>query len=103
MDVLNRIRELTKEKNLTIYKLSELSGIPQSTLFNMFSRRTMPSVATLTQLCEAFNITLSEFFNEENSTSNDELYLLSKYRELSAQNQTTIKELINIMLKNEKQ
>ncbi|MBQ8615370.1 MAG: helix-turn-helix transcriptional regulator [Clostridia bacterium] len=101
MDILNKIKDLTKEKKWTIYKLSEASGIPQSTLSNMFTRKTLPSITTLNQLCEAFNITMSEFFIEESNTSSDELYVISKYRELSQKNKTITKDLINSMLKNQ--
>lgn len=100
MDILEKIKHITKDKGWTIYKLAEMSGISQSTLSNMFTRKTLPSISTLTQLCEAFNITLSEFFDENNNCSNEEVFMLSKYRELSTSNKKILMDLINSMLKN---
>lgn len=47
MDILDRITELREERGWSVYKLAEESGLTQSTLANMFSRKTMPSIATL--------------------------------------------------------
>ena len=81
MEVLNRIEELRKERGWSIYKLAEESGITQSTLANMFSRKTMPSISTLTQLCAAFDISLSQFFNFNSTNFSDEEFsIISKYR-----------------------
>ena len=102
MDILNRINELKNQKGWTIYKLSEESGITQSTLSNMFTRKTMPSISTLIQLCDAFNISLAEFFSDSKNQNNEELSLISNYRRLSTHDKRTINELINILSKNTK-
>jgi len=99
MDLLNKIRELTHQRGWSIYKLAEKSGISQSTLSNMFARQTMPSVATLLQICEAFNMTLAEFFSEE--MNNSEKFIVSKYRELTEENKKIIKELLISMTNNQ--
>lgn len=101
MDILEKIKDLTADRGWTIYKLSEASGISQSTLSNMFTRKTLPSITTLSQLCEAFNITLSEFFKENNNNSDDEIFMLLKYRQLSITNKSIVLELINSMLKHQ--
>lgn len=64
MDVLKRINQLRLERNWSIYRLSVKSGIPQSTLTNMFNRGTLPSITTLELICDAFGITLAEFFRD---------------------------------------
>ena len=68
MDVLDKIKKLQNEKGWSTYQLSIESGITLSTLTNMFSRNTCPKVDTLEKLCDAFNITLSDFFLENQST-----------------------------------
>lgn len=65
MDVLKHIEELRLERGWSTYKLAEMSGLTGSTLTNMFSRKTMPSLTTLYALCEAFDITMSEFFSND--------------------------------------
>ena len=65
MDVINRIDSLMKERNWSDYRLSLESGLSSSTIANMHRRGTVPSVSTLEQICDAFGITLSQFFAED--------------------------------------
>ena len=65
MNCLNRIQELLKERNWSMYTLSQRAGIPQSTLSNLFLRCNSPTIPTLERICGAFGITLEEFFHEE--------------------------------------
>ena len=62
MDCLQRIKELLNERGWTMYQLAQKSGIPQSTLSNLFIRNNAPTIQTLEKICEAFGITLAEFF-----------------------------------------
>lgn len=96
MDILNRIVELKNEKGWSIYKLAEESGVSQSTLSNMFIRRTLPSITTLEQLCNAFGITLSDFFKENNSQKDD---ISTKYNMLSAENKKIVLNLVDALNK----
>ena len=96
MDILNRIVELKNEKGWSIYKLAEESGVSQSTLSNMFIRRTLPSITTLEQLCNAFGITLSDFFKENSSQKDD---ISTKYNMLSAENKKIVLNLVDALNK----
>jgi transcriptional regulator with XRE-family HTH domain len=50
----------------------------------MFSRKTVPSIKTLSSICDAFNISLSEFFSEkDDSLPKDEIIIAEKYKKLS--------------------
>ena len=66
MDTLSRLRQLIKERGWTEYRLSKESGLSESTVANIFKRNTMPSITTLEAICNAFNITLAQFFAEGN-------------------------------------
>lgn len=100
MEILDRINELRNKRNWSIYKLAEESGLTQSTLANMFSRKTNPSISTLKQLCDAFGITLSQFFEDENlGYSDDELLLLSNYRKLNDKEKNIVLSLTDNILK----
>ena len=86
MNVLEKIKKMQDARGWSTYKLSYESGITQSTLSNMFSRQTCPTVDTLEKICEAFGITLSEFFEEGELTmhlNKKESSLINKYRLLS--------------------
>ena len=84
----------------SMYKLSIESGLAQSTLQNMYARGTLPSLSTLQNICDAFGITLAQFFDDDNSekvlVSADENDLLNDYRKLSENS----KEIVCSLLKN---
>lgn len=64
--VVKRILELCRENNITINKLSTLSGITQSTLNNIVSgRNNSATVSTIKKICDGLNITIVDFFNTE--------------------------------------
>lgn len=66
--VLQKIKSLLDERKWTLYRLAKESEIRYSTLNNSFHRNNVPSISTLIQVCEAFGITLSEFFDEKGTT-----------------------------------
>ena len=54
---LLKLETLLQEKDWTIYKLSKESGIPYSSLNNLFLRNTEPSLPTLRKICIGLGIT----------------------------------------------
>lgn len=98
MDILKRIDDLRKERGWSVYRLADEAGITQSTIANMFSRKTLPSISTLQEICQAFNISLSEFFGDNNNDlNNNEFLLLANYRKLSNKNKEIVNTLINML------
>ena len=64
--VKRRILELCREKNLSVNKLSNLSGVTQSTVNNIVSgRNRSATISTIKKLCDGMGITIEEFFNSE--------------------------------------
>lgn len=64
--IRKRIYNLTKEYKITINKVSTLSGMPHTTLLSFMNEETHdPRISTLLHICEAFNISLNEFFNDK--------------------------------------
>lgn len=63
---VKRIKQLCKQRGISINKLSTMSDVKQSTLDNIIRGLTKnPRVKTLHKLSIAFNMTLSEFLNFE--------------------------------------
>ena len=62
MDVNKRLGELLAQRGWTRYRLSKESGVPETTLTNIFYRGTVPTIATLEQICDTLGVTLSQFF-----------------------------------------
>ena len=104
MDILKKINMLRFEWNWSIYRLSIESGLSQSTLTNMFNRETLPSITSLECICSAYNITLSEFFKEDESLPTEkEQELLAMYRSSSKETQNSIYYLLREISQTNKQ
>ncbi len=64
--VKERILELCREKNISINKLSIMSGVTQSTVNNIVSgRNRSTTIATIKKLCDGLDITIQDFFNSK--------------------------------------
>lgn len=78
INVLEQITYYRKKKNWTEYQLAEESGLTQSTISSWYRKNMLPSIPSLEKICNAFGITLSQFF----STEDDDLSLTNLQREL---------------------
>ena len=90
MEVLEKIELLRKEKGWSINYLAMESGLTQSTLNNLYVRHTEPKISTLRSICNAFGITLSDFFKEEET--DDELS--RRVKSLSDENKRALLQLL---------
>lgn len=64
--IRKRILNLAKERHITINKVSMLSGMPHTTLLLFMNGETHdPRISTLLHVCEAFDISLKEFFTDK--------------------------------------
>lgn len=100
MDVIEKLNELRLERNLSVYRLAELSGINQSTLANTFSRGTVPSIKHLELLCETLGVSLSQFFADGETTlplTPQELELIKNYRTLPNKLKQAISDIVTAL------
>lgn len=64
--VRQRIIQLCQERDISINKLSSISGVTQSTVNNIISgRNNSATVSTIKKLCDGLGITIDEFFHTE--------------------------------------
>lgn len=62
----NRILQLCRENELTVNALAELSALPPSTVKNiLYGKSRNPRIVVIKMICDALNMTLSEFFNTD--------------------------------------
>ncbi len=76
MTILEKIDKLRKERGWSINNLAMEAMLTQSTVNNLYTRKTEPKISTLTAICNAFGITLAEFF--ENKEQADEKLIEEK-------------------------
>lgn len=97
-NVIEHIRQLKNDRGWTDYRLASEAMIPQSTLASIYERNTPPKLDILEYLCNAFGITLAQFFQEDEMTeivSEDEKHLLESCRRLSEQKKQALLGLLS--------
>ena len=61
---VKRLLELCSERNITINKISNISGITQSTVSDIVNGTTTNSgIVTIKKLCDGFDISVRAFFD----------------------------------------
>lgn len=61
-EVMDKIRRFRNEKGISIVQLSADSGISRSHLFYIETKKTIPSLETLSKIAKAMGIELKDFF-----------------------------------------
>ena len=98
MDIIQKLNKLRLERDMSVYRLAEISGINQSTLANTFSRGTIPSLKHLEIICQSLGITLAQFFTEDEEPMRltpQEEKLVNFYRRLPTAIKSSIDNIVN--------
>ena len=85
MDINKKIENLRFQRGWSMYELAQEAGITLSTLTSMIKRGNPPKIDTLACICEAFGITLAQFFMEDEQLeilSQNEKELVALFRNL---------------------
>ena len=85
MEILEKIKQLQAERGWSSYKLAKEAKVPQSTLSNLSKRNNSPTVSTLQAVCNAFGISLAQFFSslDEYTLTPEQCELLKNWALLS--------------------
>ena len=65
MDTMGRVNELMAERDLSLYKLAQMSDVSYSTLKNTAQRNGQLTVDTIERICIGLEISMSDFFAGE--------------------------------------
>lgn len=92
-----RIKQIMKVRGWSECRLAKESGVPQSTISNIFNRNYQPSIASLELICKSFGITLAQFFADGNFVElTDEQYqFFQRWAALKPEQKALIDELID--------
>ena len=96
MNILEKIRKLQGERDWTDYKLAQKAEISYGTLASIFQRNNEPKLDTLQCICNAFGLTLSQFFLEDEKMeilNRNEIEMLKAFRKLSPHQQEALIEV----------
>lgn len=99
-DILSTITAYREERGWTEYQLAERSGLPQSTISSWYRKNMVPTVPSLEKICNAFGITLSQLFAENQdavSLTASQKELLHRWSRLTKEQQQAIFHLIDLI------
>lgn len=97
MDIVKKIDEIRVKKGWTFYKLSQESGLTQQTFTKWMEGNTTPTIPALKMVCEAFGITMANFFAEGNliEVTPETKDLLENWKYLNKDEKASIKTIID--------
>ena len=99
--VLERIDELCDKEGWSHYILAKRSGISQSTISNMFSRTNQPTFTTVNRICDAFGITMAQFFDSKQhlDLNAEQEEILCMFDAMPAQKRELVKAFMHGLMK----
>ena len=94
--IADKITFLCEKRDISKYRLSQLSGISQSSLGRIMAQENLPSLITLEKICTALGVTLLQFFQEGNSENLTEKQkeVLRIWNNLSTNEQETVMSML---------
>ena len=94
MDIAKRVAMFRQKKKISVYKLAQLSGISATYLYEIELGKKQPTVEVISRICEALEISLANFFSEDQSQIASLLPLKYKLvKKISALSEESIKYL----------
>ncbi len=99
MDILQKITKMRLEKGWTEYELAERSELTQSTISSWYRKKLIPSISSLEHICNAFGISLSQFFLDDNCYSEkitkEQVDILKRWNRLTKEQQKRLADFLD--------
>ena len=102
MDIGKRLQDIRQKKQISVYRLSQDTGISTSHINSIERGEKHPSVETLCRLIKPLGISMSEFFNEENTIAylnDDEKEIVEFYRTMPNDSADALLQLVRTIKK----
>ncbi len=101
MNVIEKLTELKENSGWTDYRIAKEAGLSPSTISNIFMRNTIPRVDTLEAICGVFDLTLAQFFQEDEETvllSKEQSEMFSQWAKLPKKKKNAFKYLLDTIV-----
>lgn len=95
--IIAKIEQLCEKKNISRYRLAQKSGIAQSSISTLLNRKSIPTIQTLEKICDGLDITLAQFFTEDEEypdLTSDQKQLLSDWNAMDDHQKELVKAYI---------
>lgn len=96
-DVRERLQEFMDARGWTTYELSHRAGLAPSTLTMIFTRGSLPSLATIKAVCAGLGISMGQFFSSVPADSGPCADLMRDFLLLTEDQQRITRELVHTM------
>ena len=97
MDVGKRISFFREQKGMTVNKLANKAGISQSYLRSIELEEKNPTVEFLSYICEALDISLKEFFDDDVEQELKDDPILQEFYQLTPKQREALRQFIDAM------
>ncbi len=81
-NILNTITAYRKERKWSLYDLATHAGMKSITISTWYNNSATPSIPSLVKICDAFQITLSEFFAKAEGSESTPVVLTSQQMQI---------------------
>lgn len=102
MDILEKITKMRLERGWSEYELAERAGLTQSTISSWYRKNLIPSIPSLQHICDAYGITLSQFFTEDECFSEQltkaQIEILNRWYRLTKDQQKKLADFLDAIL-----
>lgn len=95
MDIGKRLKSIRNAKNISTYKLAEMTGITQPVISKLENGNRKADFDIIEKICDALEITLIDFFNvHDQEMSPEYLELLKNAKELTPEQLKILNDII---------
>lgn len=78
IQISNRLKDIRKDKNITLQELADVAGISKGMLSQVENNRTIPSLTVFINLMKALQIDFNDFFKDINLQPQDSKVIFKK-------------------------
>ena len=106
IDVGERLKELMEARGLNMHSLAKKSGLSWNTIKNFYTRKSIPTVTTISMLCDGLGITLAQFFDAEGETvqlTAEQQQVINRWDALTDREKEVVSGMMDIALENRRQ
>ena len=101
MTVMEKLEELNAARGWSWYEMSKQAGLTEATVYTWRRKVTSPSVAALQKICDAYGITLYQFFNDvvDSGLSDIQSEVLTVWSALDEEERAELARLADFFIK----
>ena len=90
--IADNIIALCKKRDMSKYRLSQLTGISQSSIGKIIAKESLPTMPTVEKICDALGVTMAQFFPVSLSESQQEV--LNIWNNLDEKEQNVVIQML---------